>query len=298
MQTQVLVALDGTTNAEMILPHALFLAQQTPNLLTLLRVIVPPVEPGYTVPYIPDDWYGSEVSWTRQYLNSLSDRLHMHDIHVQTLYIENNVSASSAITSYAEQHPDVRLIALATHGRDAAGRLFLGSVAENVFASAPTSLLLLHPSKGAQLPPGPISRASYQAIVVPLDGTALSERAIEPATTLALRDHASLLLVSIPPPSIFEEIRVDEIEKPLQQVPARQEMKQAGFLVEKAEQLHTSTGLTVQTATADRDPEAFIEGLAQEHQQKLLIVTTREHAELKVMSFLHQCNVPVLFVTF
>ncbi len=29
MQSQMLVPLDGTTNAEMILPHALFLAQQT-----------------------------------------------------------------------------------------------------------------------------------------------------------------------------------------------------------------------------------------------------------------------------
>lgn len=271
MQTQVLVPLDGSTNAEMILPHALLLAQQTHSLLTLLRVIVPPMEPAYTVQYIPDDWYGSEVSWTRNYLSSLADRLQGQGVRVQAQYMEY-VAASNAITSYAEQHPDVRLIALATHGRDAGGRLFLGSVAENVFASAPTSLLLLHPPKDAQLLSGPISRASYQTIVVPLDGTALSERVIEPATTLALRDHASLLLVSVPPSSIFE--------------------------ADKAEQLHTSTGLTVQTAIADRDPEAFIERLAQENQQKLLIVTTREQAELEVMRFLHQSNMPVLFATF
>jgi nucleotide-binding universal stress UspA family protein len=173
--------------------------------------------------------------------------------------------------------------------------LFLGSVAENVFANTTTSLLLLHPSKDAQLPSGPISRASYQTIVVPLDGTAPSERVVQQATPLALSCHASVLLVSVPPPSPLEqEMRVDAIEKPLQQVPEHQEMKQADFLADQAEQLRTSTGLTVRTAIADWDPAAFIEGIAQE--QKLLIVTTREQAELKVMRFLHQSNVPVLFI--
>jgi nucleotide-binding universal stress UspA family protein len=245
MQSQVLVPLDGSIEAEMILLHALFLAQQAHSMLTLLRVIVPPIEP-LPVSYIPDDRYDSEVSWTRQYLSDLARRLQVQGVCVQAQYVEN-VSASAAIITYAEQHPDVRLIALATHGRDAAGRLFLGSVAEHVFASAPTSLLLLHPPKDAQLPPGPIPRASYQSIVVPLNGTALSERVLEPATTLAQRDHASVL--------------------------------------------------AVQTAIAGRGPKAFIEGLAQENQQKLLIVALREQAEHKVMRFLHQSNVPVLFVT-
>jgi nucleotide-binding universal stress UspA family protein len=297
MQSQVLVPLDGSTNAEVILPHALFFAQQTHSILTLLRVIMPPGEPVYPVPYIPDDWYGSEVSWTRNYLSTLAGRLASEDDRVQCLHTEN-VSASTAITSYAEHHPDVRLIALATHGRDAGGRLFLGSVAENVFASAPTSLLVLHPQKDAHLPSGPIPRASYRTIVVPLDGTAPSERVLELATTLALRDHASVLLVSVPPPSLFEEMRVDEIARPLRRVPERQEMKQADFLAEKAEQLHTSTGLTVQTAITAGDPEAFIEALTKENQQKMLVVTTREQAEQKVMRFLHQNNVPVLFITF
>ena len=75
MQSQVIVPLDGSTNAEAILPHALFFALQTQSLLTLLRVIMPPGEPEYAVPYIPDDWYEGEVSWTKNYLASLAARL-------------------------------------------------------------------------------------------------------------------------------------------------------------------------------------------------------------------------------
>jgi nucleotide-binding universal stress UspA family protein len=164
----VIVPLDGSTNAEAILPHALFFALQTQSALTLLRVIMPPGEPEYAVPYIPDDWYEGEVMWTKNYLASLATRLQAQGTRVQTQHVEGT-SAGAAINSYAEQHADAQLIALATHGRDAGGRLLLGSVAGDVFASAPTSVLLLHPPKDEQIPPGPISQASYQTIVVPLE---------------------------------------------------------------------------------------------------------------------------------
>src|SRR5207248_2848802 len=151
------------------------------------------------------------------------------------------------------------------HGRSAGGRLFLGSVAGDVFASAPTSLLLLHPPKDRQLPPGPITQASYQTIVVPLEGMVSSEQVLEQVTRLALASHASVLLVADPPPPLLE-----------QQVRAQEEMKEADFLEDRAEQLRSSTGLTVQTAFTDGDPEAFVEGLQGQYRQQLLIVTTRQ----------------------
>lgn len=284
MQSQVIVPLDGSTNAEAILPHALFFAQQTQSVLTLLRVIMPPGEPEYTVPYIPDDWYDGEVSWTKSYLTSLATRLQAQGVHVQTQYLEGTF-CGAAINSYAEQHSDVQLIALATHGRGAGGRLLLGSVAEDVFASAPTSLLLLHPPKDEHLPSGPIRGATYQTIVVPLDGIVGSERVLEQATTLALACHASVLLVADPPPPLLEQgIRTYE------------EMKLADFLADQAEHLRHSSGLTVQTAFTDGDPEAFIERLQGQNRKNLLIVTNRQQGEHKVMRFLHQSNVPVLFI--
>ena len=284
MQSQVIVALDGSTEAEAILPHALFIALQTQSVLTLLRVIMPPDEPGYGAQYIPDDWYAGEVSWTKNYLAGLATRLQGQGARVHIQHVEGTF-AGAAINSYAEQHADVQLIALATHGRSAGGRLLLGSVAGDVLASAPTSLLLLHPPKDRQLPPGPITQASYQTIVVPLDGMVGSERVLQQATRLALASHASVLLVADPPPPLLE-----------QQVHAQEEMKEADFLADQAEQVRSSTGLTVQTAFTEGDPEAFIERLQGQYRQHLLIVTLRQQAEHKVMSFLHQSTVPVLFV--
>ena len=72
---------------------------------------------------------------------------------------------------------------------------------------------------------------------------------------------------------------------------------QTDFLTKQAEQLHSSTGLTVQTAFTEGDPAAFIERVYGQDRQHLLIVTIRQQAEQRVLSFLHQSNVPVLFVT-
>ena len=284
MKSQVIVPLDGSANAEAMLPHALFFARETQSVLTLLRVIMPPGEPAYGVPYIPDDWYAGEAMWTNNYLGGLAARLEPQGVRVQTQHVEGT-SAGVAISSYAAQHPDVQLIAFATHGHSAGGRLLLGSVAGDVFASAPTSLLLLHPAKDEQLPPGPIAPTSYQTIVVPLEGMVSSERVLEQATTQALACHASLLLVADTPPPLLD-----------QQVRAQEEMREAGLLEEQAERLRAGSGLAVRTSYTDGDPQTFIERLQLESRQPLLIVTTRATAEHKVMRFLHQSNVPVLFV--
>jgi nucleotide-binding universal stress UspA family protein len=296
MQSQIIVPLDGSTHAETILPHALFIARQTQSIRILLRVIMPPGEPEYTAPYIPDDWYEGEVSWTKNYLNSVAARLQTQGVPVQTQHVEGTF-AGAAINSYRELHPDVQLIALATHGRDAGGRLILGSVAGDIYSSASTSLLILHPAKDEHISPGAITDASYETIVVPLDGTEVSERVLERATDMALACKASVLLVSVFPTHLIEEeIVVDELVDPLQKAPASEEKERDDILEDKAEQLRISTGLLVQTLIAQGDPGTSIERFFGKKQRHQLIVTTRERAEHKVMRFLHRSNMPVLFL--
>src|SRR5258707_8165904 len=127
MQSQVIVPLDGSTNAEAILPHALFFALQTQSVLTLLRVIMPPGEPEYAVPYIPDDWYDGEVMWTKNYLASLASRLQAQGTSVQTQHVEGT-SAGASINLYAQQPSDAQMTALTTYGRSAGGRVPLTTV--------------------------------------------------------------------------------------------------------------------------------------------------------------------------
>src|ERR1700730_708913 len=95
----------------------------------------------------PDNWSEGEEIWGQDYLATMARRLQSSGVTIQTRHPEATL-AGQAIVSYTKQQPQVELIALTTHGRDAAGRALFGSLAEQVFASVSTSLLLLHPSKG------------------------------------------------------------------------------------------------------------------------------------------------------
>jgi len=283
MQSQVIVPLDGSASAEAILPHALLFAQRGQSILTLLQIVTPSGLPGVRDRMIPDNWSEGEEIWGQDYLATMARRLQSSGVTIQTRHPEAAL-AEQAIVSYTKHQPQVQLIALTTHGRGAAGRAIFGSVAEQVFASVPNSLLLLHPPKGEQTASGPIASASYQTIIVLLDGSIEAERALHEATSLAQEFSATLVLVAVPPRP-GEEIFVSEGEQPVSDSPE-----------EKAQLLRTTTGLRVETAATARDPEAFIERLTGHGQGNLLVVATREQALYGAEKFLRHRNVPVLLL--
>ena len=283
MQSQVIVPLDGSASAEAILPHALLFAQRGQSILTLLQIVTPSGLPGVRDRMIPDNWSEGEEIWGQDYLATMARRLQSSGVTIQTRHPEAAL-AEQAIVSYTKHQPQVQLIALTTQGRSAAGRALFGSLAEQVFASVSTSLLLLHPPKGEQTGSGPIVSASYQTIIVLLDGSVEAERALHEATSLAQEFSATLVLVAVPPRP-GEEIFVSEGEQPVSDSPE-----------EKAQLLRTTTGLRVETAATARDPEAFIEQLTGHGQGNLLVVATREQALYGAEKFLRHRNVPVLLL--
>jgi len=283
MQSQVIVPLDGSASAEAILPHALLFAQRGQSILTLLQIVTPSGLPGVRDRMIPDNWSEGEEIWGQDYLAALVRRLQSSGVTIQTRHPEAAL-AEQAIVSYTKHQPQVQLIALTTHGRSAAGRALFGSVAEQVFASVSTSLLLLHPPKGEYTASGPIVSTSYQTIIVLLDGSVEAERALHEATSLAQEFSATLVLVAVPPRP-GEEIFVSEGEQAISDSPE-----------EKAQLLRTTTGLRVETAATARDPEAFIEQLTGHGQGNLLVVATREQALYGAEKFLRHRNVPVLLL--
>jgi len=283
MQSQVIVPLDGSASAEAILPHALLFAQRGQSILTLLQIVTPSGLPGVRDRMIPDNWSEGEEIWGQDYLATMARRLQSSGVTIQTRHPEAAL-AEQAIVSYTKHQPQVQLIALTTQGRSAAGRAIFGSLAEQVFASVSTSLLLLHPPKGEQTASGPIVGTSYQTIIVLLDGSVEAERALHQATSLAQEFSATLVLVAVPPRP-GEEIFVSEGEQPVSDSPE-----------EKAQLLRTTTGLRVETAATARDPEAFIERLTGHGQGNLLVVATREQALYGAEKFLRHRNVPVLLL--
>jgi nucleotide-binding universal stress UspA family protein len=297
MQSQVIVPLDGSASAEAILPHALLFAQQRQSILTLLQIVTPSGLPGVRDRMIPDNWSEGEEIWGQDYLAAMVRRLQSSGVTVQTRHPEATL-AGQTIVSYAKHLPQVQLIALTTHGRSAAGRAIFGSVAEQVFASVSTSLLLLHPPKGEHTASGPIVSTSYQTIIVLLDGSIGAEQALQQATSLAQACQATLILVAVPPRP-GEEIFIPEEEHPISGDTAREAqeaLESADSLEDKAQLLRTTTGLRVETATATKEPEAFVEQISGHGSSDLLVVATREQALYGAEKFLRHKNVPVLLL--
>ena len=293
-QSEVLVPLDGSAFAEAILPHALLFAQWRQSILTLLQVVTPSGWPGTSDQLIADTWTEGEEIWGKDYLAAMVGRLQTSGVTVQTQHPQA-VLAEQAIVSYTKRHPQVQVIALTTHARSALDRALAGSVAEQVFASVPTSLLLLHPPEGEHSTSGSIVSTTYQTIIVLLDGSAGDQQALQDATRLASLCDAVLVLVAVPARP-GEKIYVAQQKSSPSGQTIQEALQSADSLEEKAEILRTATGLRVETAASGSDPEAFIERISGQGQGNLLVVATRAQALEGAEKFLRHRNVPVLLL--
>jgi nucleotide-binding universal stress UspA family protein len=291
-QSEVLVPLDGSAFAEAILPHALLFVQQRQSILTLIQIVTPSGLPGASDQLMPDTWSEGEEIWGKDYLAAMVRRLQASGVTVQTRHPEA-VLAAQAIVSYTTQHPQVQVIALTTQARSALQRGLSGSVAAQVFAAVPTSLLLLHPPEGEHTNSGPIVSITYQTVLVLLDGSVGDHQTLQEATSLASLCDAVLVLVAVPARP-GEKIYVAQQKSSPSGQTIQQALQSADSLEEKAQILRTATGLRVETASSGRDPEALMERISGQGRGNLLVVATRAQALEGAEKFLRHRNVPVM----
>jgi nucleotide-binding universal stress UspA family protein len=148
MYGHILVALDGSTLAEQILPHVEALAAKLGSKVTLLQATTPAETiiaqagadaggPGFVD---PEPIVEAEREQTNAYLETLTNRLRGHGLNVEHEQAEG--SAGDAIVQRATTL-GADLIAMTTHGRGGLGRLVFGSVADEVLGKAGCPILLV-----------------------------------------------------------------------------------------------------------------------------------------------------------
>jgi nucleotide-binding universal stress UspA family protein len=140
----------------------------------------------------------------RAYLRQQASRVRVEaGLRVVTEVLDDPIG--EAIVEYA-QRSGTDLIVMTTHGRGPLSRLWLGSVADQVIRRAAVPVLLIRPHEGA---PDPVPEPG-QHVLVPLDGSAIGEAALEPAAELAERLDLALTLVQVvpPPPLIGDAMQV------------------------------------------------------------------------------------------
>jgi len=201
MNKRIVVPLDGSELSEMALPHAVVFAQARGYGLTLLRAAtLPSVLESTGWGALPKDtiWEGwdEELKSQGRYLDMQAQRLISQGLDVHVKLLEGDPARE--IVSYVEQHPEVTLIAMSTHGRSGLKRWVFGSVAEKVLHASSVPLLLVHP-KHPESQPVDDQLPRYKSLLVPLDGSFFAAQALEFATGIASSLPAPMTLVSAIP---------------------------------------------------------------------------------------------------
>lgn len=140
----ILVALDGSPDAEAALEHAATLARDQNALITLLTVAGPVAAPAGAAASAPTDPVELHTAILRRATDSLPD-----DVGVLTR-LERGDAAETILRIAAEDGHD--LIVLGSHGHSRIRRALLGSVSERVLGSSETPVLLMRAAKQAEEP--------------------------------------------------------------------------------------------------------------------------------------------------
>jgi nucleotide-binding universal stress UspA family protein len=138
---RILVALDGSPNAEAILAPVVDLALACGAAVVLLQV----VPEGQTRQMPANALENSELAQQNgdAYLASISGRLSEKHIATERMIVANNHPARAILET--ADHAAIDLIALATAGRGGRRDAFLGSVADKVLRGARCPLLVARP---------------------------------------------------------------------------------------------------------------------------------------------------------
>ncbi|MCL4506883.1 MAG: universal stress protein [Chloroflexi bacterium] len=188
MINNLLIPLDGSALAEGVLPHAIVFAQAFYSKMTLLRVLDPSQYTGHFGCMDPLAWQMEKVE-ARNYLESLSARLHTAGIPVNTRWLEGRAAESIQEYAAAEEQD---LIVMSSHGRSGISRWNISSVAQKVLQRPSSHTLIV---RAGNAPVVDYRAFRYKRILLPLDGSWRAECVLPVATRLAQFCDARLLAI-------------------------------------------------------------------------------------------------------
>ena len=197
MKQAILVPLDGSEFSEYALPAAVGLARELGGTLHLVRAheIPLPVNPDILMAQDPE-WDRSVREAEEEYLMSAANRCMEAGVSARTDLLDG--PAAHALASYAKD-VGVALVVMTTHGRGGISRAWVGSVADAVVRRSSAPVLLLRPQPDVEA-----RELESGHVLIPLDGSRLSEGILESAVMVGSLTGAryTLLRVIVPVPPL------------------------------------------------------------------------------------------------
>ncbi len=191
MYTSIVVPLDGSAFSKRALPLALALARRSDAAVHLLHVQEPLLHPG-----------GAQMYDTRL-RNELQNEVQLDLTGIAktqgretSLRISAEFLEGAVVSTLQKYLADGRhdLVVMMTHGRGGLSRAWLGSVADGLVRHTPVPLLLVRP--GAEWP-SELAEPLLRHVLVPIDGSAMSEEVLEKALSLATPGVTAYTLLTV-----------------------------------------------------------------------------------------------------
>ena len=190
---RILVPLDGSELAEMAMAPAMEIASIMKAEVHCLQVIT-----GLTLnldPTLNQRIIDAREQMANLYLRSLRDRFIGSEVNIITSTTSG--SAAKSIIDYVKEE-EIDLIVMSSHGQSALSRWVYGNVAVKILRRAPCDTLMIRPLGTAESLP-------KERVMVPLDGSPLSERALIPAVALASAWNLELMLLRVSSPLFSDQ---------------------------------------------------------------------------------------------
>ena len=184
MFTTILVPLDGSPLSRRALPYAVRLAKEACGQVILARSshAAEPVGGTYPMAKVEEELAAIAAGLQAQGINALY-RTYSDD------------PADAILTAVHEYRPD--LIVMATHRRGEIGRWFYGSITDRVARAVGVPVLVVPDGCQKEWPSGAEARLR---LLVPLDGSEFSTRAVATATSLGEGVDPELVLLHVVEP--------------------------------------------------------------------------------------------------
>jgi len=191
MFERILIPLDGSPRAELILGQVAKILRRKDSEILLLRVLDSPKESR------------RERIEAQEYIHLLAGRLALQGVRAQGCIAEG--PAAPTILEQAARE-EATMIAMTTHGRTGISRWLVGSVAEKIVRGSPVPVLLLRsfrPTPLGDLQATTAQELSFRKILVPTDGSPEAETVLAPAVELAQLFDSRVMVLHAEPPMMI-----------------------------------------------------------------------------------------------
>lgn len=274
MVHSILVPLDGSPFAEHALPVACQIARRSGATIRLAHVHVPilnvalgPWQMG-GVPILDEQIDAQIRDYEQQYLATLCQRYAADGIDITCELLHG------PIVAVLEEHAaeiDADLVIMTTHGHGSFSRVWLGSVADAFIRHSTTPTLLLRPDEEQ-----PIDQTwTIERMLIPLDGSALSERILAPACRLGDLLGVAYRLLMVITPLATEVERATPENSPLEDPATRSKHDMAQTYLDQIAADLRAQGRTVDTqVVVGSHPAQAILDVAQREAIDLLALAT------------------------